>query len=107
MKPEPMIGEEDVARAINDARMLPHPDPPTDYIRDLAHAAISAHLAALERAGWKLTQIEPTHAMQMAGGDVVVDFDSGFSMPDSHAIAVWKAMWRAAPPPQNSDEVKP
>ncbi len=58
---------------------------------------IEAHKASLATAGYKIVPREPNKEMRMVGGDVVVDFDSYFRMPDSHAAAVWRAMWDAAP----------
>jgi hypothetical protein len=62
-----------------------------------ARKKADAALAAIEASGCCIVPLEPTHAMVMAGGDVVVDFDADFKMPDSHTAAVYRAAIAARP----------
>ncbi len=51
-----MIGEEEVSRALNEV-LGPGPEETWEEWRTEARAAISAHLAALEAAGWVLRHL--------------------------------------------------
>lgn len=145
MKPEPMIGEADVARAMKARASQPVANLKSlepvlvgslgDAWPYLARAAISAHLEALERAGWKLVTVAPTETMRMAGARAICEqkcfrgdiLGEPCINPETHLNAPCKAndtqlllsfrasaalnaygeMLAVAPPPQNSDEVKP
>jgi hypothetical protein len=99
-----MIGEEGVARAISEASVDTWPTewealPETkklglEYRIGLARAAISAHLAALERAGWKCVPVAATNEMWAAGQECISE-----DLPDCepNAMSIWNAMIEAAP----------
>jgi hypothetical protein len=122
---ESMIGEENVTDAIDEAMARAicaaggiDPDALNGaagvvwklYLPD-ARAARSAHLAALERAGWRCVPVEPTDEMC----DAATRSTSAWLNSKLQGVALrrlklqirWRAMLAAAPPPQNSDEVKP
>lgn len=73
-------------------------------IRSLACA--DAALAAIEESGWVVAPAEPTFEMEGAGGDIVVDFDSYFRLPNSHARACYKAMLASRPRPTDGERVE-
>ncbi len=82
-----MIGEEAVAREIGGK----YAD--VDLVRFRARAAISAHLAALEAAGWKCVPMEATDVMAHAASNT----------PAMRVVAraYWRCMVAAAPSAQN------
>lgn len=69
-------------------------------IADVADGAWQESVEFIEASGTHVVvPVEPTHEMVMAGGDVVVDYDSDFRFPDSHAHAAYRAMLSARPRP--------
>ncbi len=95
-----MIGEEEVARAIRAAARHQQSigeEPSTSYYLRLSVAAITAHLAALEAAGWVVVPREPTKVMLAAAAHEDDENEVG---------TIWQEMLSAAPPAQNGDEAK-
>ncbi len=103
-----MIGEEEVARAMFAAHMRRLNLPasiglPWEEIGEseqarwigLSRAAISAHLAALEAAGWKCVPVEATEEMLAER--------IGFDLWRANAREFWRRLVKVAP---NGDEVK-
>lgn len=70
----------------------------------MADAAISAHLAALEEAGWVVTPREATEAMCDAGR-CEIDFEDRISdrVEKLEAGDCYRAMIKAAPKPGEND----
>ncbi len=89
------------------APWLELPSDVREYWRDEA-AALSAHLAALEAAGWKCVPTKPTEAMIKAGVDQYEQEQGGMFQGRIRVVVerdIWPAMILAAPA-QNGDEVK-
>ncbi len=99
-----MIGEEEVARAIEGSRFAQLR--PARYggvaspYEDMARAAISAHLAALEAAGYVVAPRDPTEAMRAAAFEIENERYAAHSpQEDRCAVDCWAAMISAAPAP--------
>ncbi len=115
-----MIGEENVAcwlyerrhKAGPAGRGAPWLELPSDvrgFWRDEARAAISAHLAALEAAGWIVLRPETRDALVSVLGRVGQKDDEAWAVFSQVVNALPQAPLHAlaaAPPTQNGDEVK-